>query len=392
MKARYGASKRPDVKLLAPLALSRELSRRSLFAGAAAAGLLGLAACGTPRTVADSPEPDGSLESKVNLYSWGDYDPPEAIAAFTDATGATVQVDSFGSNEELISKLAASRGTSGYDIVVPTGLMIPQMVEHSLLQPLRKELLPNFSNMDPNFTDQVWDPGNKHSVCKAWGTTGYVYDTTKIKTKMTSWQDFLDVAMGQASGRTALLEDPWEVCSIALAAQGADLNTTSEKELDACEKVVVDQLAEHIRAYFGSASTGMVQGGFMLMQSYNGDARQGMLETENPDQWKFVYPTPSANLWMDNWCIATGAPHPDAAHALINHMISPAVAFEQMDYIGYPVGTKGLAEAAADEGLELPELIFPAQEVLDRLTASEMNEAQQRRVEIFSNAQARSGA
>ncbi len=392
MKARYGASARPDIKLLAPIGLSREFSRRSLFAGAAAAGLLGLAACGTPKGMAASPAPDGKIEPKVNLYSWGDYDPPEAIAAFSEQTGATVQVDSFGSNEELISKLAATRGTSGYDIVVPTGLMIPQMAQHQLLQPLRKELIPNFSNMDPNFTDQVWDPGNKYSICKAWGTTGYVYDTTKIKQNMTSWQDFLDVAMDQASGRTALLEDPWEVCSIALGAQGVDMNTTSEKDLDACEKTVVEKLAKHVRAYVGSASTGMVQGGFTLMQSYNGDARQGMLETDDPDKWKFVYPTPSANLWMDNWAIASGAPHPDAAHALINHMISPEIAFEQMDYIGYPVGTKGLKEAAEAEELELPELIFPSQKILDRLTPSEMNEAQQRRVEIFSRAQARSGA
>ncbi|WP_298253102.1 spermidine/putrescine ABC transporter substrate-binding protein [uncultured Arthrobacter sp.] len=382
----------PDIRLLAPTTLSRELSRRSLFAGTAVVGLLGLAGCGGDRAMASSPAPNGKIENNVNLYSWGDYDPPESISSFTAATGATVQVDSFGSNEELISKLAATRGTSGYDVVVPTGLMIPQMAEHGLLQPLQKDLIPNFSNMDPNFTDQVWDPGNKYTICKAWGTTGYVYDTYTITRPMASWQDFLDAAMGEASGRTALLEDPWEVCSIALGAAGEDLNTTDEQKLDACERVLLDNLAPHVRAYFGAASTGMVQGGLALLQSYNGDARQGMLEMDDPEQWKFVYPTPSANLWMDNWAIATGAPHPDAAHALINHMISPEVAFEQMDYIGYPVGTKGLEERAEEEGVELPELIFPAQEVLDRLTPSEMNEAQQRRVEIFSSAQARSGA
>lgn len=392
MRARAGrAGARADVTLLAPTG-GREFSRRGLFTGAAAAGLLGLAGCGTPRAVADSPAPDGKLEGHVNLYSWGDYDPPEMIAAFTRDTGATVQVDSFGSNEELVSKLAATRGTSGYDVVVPTGLMIPQMVEHKLLQPLHKDLIPHFANMDPNFTDQVWDRGNEYSICKAWGTTGFAYDSSEITRRMTSWQDFLDAARHEASGRTALLEDPWEVCSIALGAHGADLNTTDERELDACEKTVVDGLAPHVRAYFGSASTGMLQGGFTLMQSYNGDARQGMLEMADPGRWKFVYPTPSANLWMDNWCIATGAPNPDAAHALINHLISPEAAFEEMDYIGYPVGTKGLREAAEQAELELPELIFPDQAVLDRLTASELTEAQQRRVKIFSRAQARSGA
>ncbi|RAE32090.1 spermidine/putrescine ABC transporter substrate-binding protein, partial [Burkholderia multivorans] len=121
------------------------------------------------------------------------------------------------------------------------------------------------------------------------------------------------------------------------------------------------------KAYIGNVATGMIQGSFTLLQAFNGDARQGLSEVTNPEDWKFVFPTPTANLWMDNWAIATGAPHPDSAHAFINQMISPETAVAQLDYIGYPIGTKGLAEQAKAADLSEQALIFPTQEVLDRL-------------------------
>ncbi|SDT13361.1 spermidine/putrescine transport system substrate-binding protein [Brevibacterium siliguriense] len=386
------AGTKPDVTFLAPRAASARLSRRALLAGFGVVGLGALSACGKTTKMAASPPTDGKLESKLNLYSWGDYDNPELIQAFKSQNDILVQVDAYGSNEELVAKLSTSRGTSGYDVVVPTGANIPQMLEHDLLQELDLSLIPNFEHMDPNFTQQYFDPDNTYSICKAWGTTGFVYNTTQIDRELTSWQDFLDTAQKEAAGTTALLEDPWEVSAIALAAQGFSLNTQDEGELDKARKIIVDQLAPNVKAYVGNAATSMIQGSFTLLHAYNGDARQGLTEVKDPENWKFVFPTPSANLWMDCWAIATGAPHPDSAHAFINQMISPDTAVDQLDYIGYPIGTKGLAEQAKKAELDQQDLIFPAQKVLDRLEPSKQTPADQIRTKILTDAQARSGA
>jgi spermidine/putrescine-binding protein len=61
-----------------------------------------------------------------------------------------MKVDYYPSNEDLITKLSAANGTSGFDIVVPTGPYIPQMLEKGLLQKLDKTLLPNIVNVDPH--------------------------------------------------------------------------------------------------------------------------------------------------------------------------------------------------------------------------------------------------
>ena len=382
----------PDVTFLAPRAASARLSRRALLAGFGVVGLGALSACGKTTKMAASPPTDGELESKLNLYSWGDYDNPELLDAFKSQHDILVQVDAYGSNEELVAKLSTSRGTSGYDVVVPTGSNIPQMLEHDLLQELDLSLIPNFKHMDPNFTHQYFDPDNTYSICKAWGTTGFVYNTKKIDKELISWQDFLDTAQKEAAGTTALLEDPWEVSAIALSARGYSLNTQDEGELDEARKIIVDQLAPNVKAYVGNAATSMIQGSFTLLHAFNGDARQGLTEVKDPENWKFVFPTPSANLWMDCWAIATGAPHPDSAHAFINQMISPDTAVDQLDYIGYPIGTKGLAEQAKKADLDQQDLIFPAQKVLDRLEPSKQTPADQIRTKILTDAQARSGA
>lgn len=380
------------INVLAPASKVPAITRRAALAGFGVLGLGALSACGSTDGMAASPHTDGKLESKLNLYTWGDYDSPELLSDFKDKFDVLLQVDSYGSNEELIAKLSSSRGTSGYDVVVPTGSEVVRFTTHDLLQPLDLSLIPNFKHMDKNFIAQEFDPKNKYTICKAWGTTGFVYRKDVIKREMKSWDDFIKASQKEAAGKTTLLSDAWEVTAIALASLGYSLNTTDKKELAEAKKLIVDDVAPNVRAYFGSASTGIIQGSFTLMQSYNGDARQGIDEVDNPDDWEFVFPTPSANLWMDCWAIATGAPHPDAAHAFINYMIAPENAITQIEYIGYPIGVEGSEKAAKAEGMEGLDLIFPAQTILDRLEASVFNDGMQDRVDILTEAQRRSGS
>lgn len=388
-------SARADVVALIPRASSARISRRALLSGFAlgAAGLA-LSACSRQTAFGASARPDGTIESQLNVYSWGDYDDPTNISAFQKASGVTVQLDSYGSNEEMIAKLGATRGTSGYDIVVPTGPYVPMMAANGLLQKLDHSRLKNLKNLEAAYTNQSWDRGNVYTVCKDWGTTGYAYDTNVITRPMTSWADFLDAAQKEASRNVAVLEDPWEVTSMYFAANGIDPNTTAKADLDAAEKYLVGTLAPHVKAFNSTAVTsGIPEGTFALIQAFNGDARQGMLASGKiPKNWKFVYPTPTANLWMDTWAIATGAQHPDAAYAFIDAILEPEASYKEVDYIGYSTGVKGLRERAEKEQFDLPELVFPSDEVIARLTPAELNDAAERLVQIVNRMMAKAGS
>ncbi|MCI0156020.1 spermidine/putrescine ABC transporter substrate-binding protein [Leifsonia shinshuensis] len=390
-----GTAARADVVALIPRASSARISRRALLSGFAlgAAGLA-LSACSRQTAFGASARPDGVIEGQLNVYSWGDYDDPGNISAFQKASGVTVQLDSYGSNEEMIAKLGATRGTSGYDIVVPTGNYVPMMVANGLLQKLDHSRLKNLGNLEAAYTNQSWDRGNVYTVCKDWGTTGFAYDTNVITRPMTSWADFLDAAQKEASRNVAVLEDPWEVTSMYFAANGIDPNTTEKAHLDAAEKYLVGTLAPHLKAFNSTAVTsGIPEGTFALIQAFNGDARQGMLASGKiPKNWKFVYPTPTANLWMDTWAIATGAQHPDAAYAFIDAILEPDAAYREVDYIGYSTGVKGLRQRAEKEKFDLPELVFPSDEVIARLTPAELNDAAERLVQIVNRMMAKAGS
>jgi spermidine/putrescine transport system substrate-binding protein len=138
--------------------------RRSVLTALASAAAL--AACGGNSSGSAGTSVDGKVEDSLNVYSWADYDDPDVLKAFGE-TGPRLQVDSYGSNEEMLAKLVAANGASGYDIVVPTGVYVPQMSSNGLLAELDHGKLKNFGNIDPAYLGQSWDPENKYSVPKA---------------------------------------------------------------------------------------------------------------------------------------------------------------------------------------------------------------------------------
>ncbi|MDH5411052.1 MAG: PotD/PotF family extracellular solute-binding protein, partial [Alphaproteobacteria bacterium] len=75
----------------------------------------------------------GNLGDKVVLATWPNYHDEANFEAFTKATGVNVQVNVFGSNEEMLAKLQA--GGSGWDVFVPTNYTITTYVGENLIDP-----------------------------------------------------------------------------------------------------------------------------------------------------------------------------------------------------------------------------------------------------------------
>lgn len=384
------------LRVLAAPETVRRVSRRAVLRGAAAAAVgssVFLTGCGASSKFNQGPAPDGSLEDSVNLYTWGEYDDPAVLREFGEKFGATIRLDGYTSNEELIAKLSAGRGTAGYDIVVPSGTYVKAMAGHGLLKKLDKSLLPNMKYFDPQFLGQPFDPDNSHSVCKAWGTVGFVYDTTVIERDLVDWRDFLDAAGNEAAGKTTVLDDPHEVTGLWFGANGISPNTTKGPDLDACEDALVDTLAPNLSAFDSYPGSGAIQqGAHVLMQAYNGDARSGILQSGAREKWRFVLGGPVASLWMDNWTIATGAPHPDASYAFINWVIEPEQSIREVAYAGYHTGTAGIERLAQEQEMPMPEAIFFTEEQISTMVPGELNEAMSRKIEILNKMKVKAGA
>jgi spermidine/putrescine transport system substrate-binding protein len=386
------------VKVLAPRGVARRMTRRNFLAGSAVAMFSGsvlLAACGNAETGGDSgpsASAGGEIEDQLNFFHWAEYDDPEVFKDFTKEFGAATKIDIYASNEEAIAKLVAAQGTSGYDIVVPTGVFIPQMVQNDLLDELNLDLIPNFENVEEIYRNQPWDPNNKHSVPKDWGSTGWIYDKTKVKADIKTWGDFGDVAMGEASGATSVLDAPGDITAIYFWANGIDWATTEDKYLDQAEDYVVNKLAPHIKAYDSYPGIALTEGKYALSQAWNGDARQGLLSTDEPDRYVWGLGAPVTELWMDNWCIVKGAQHPNAAHAWINFILDPKVSLKDLAYHGYNTALTGVEEEAKAAGFDFLDMVFFSDEQVKTMDPGAVNEAQGRLVDIWNKAKAASGA
>ena len=109
---------------------------------------------------------------------------------------------------------------------------------------------------------------------------GYVYDKTKVTRPMETWQDFFDAAVDEASGQTSMLADPNEVIGAYFWANDEDWNTTDTAALDACEEYLIDNISPHVKAFESYPGTnGIPQGSYYLCQAWNGDGRQGIIDS-----------------------------------------------------------------------------------------------------------------
>jgi spermidine/putrescine transport system substrate-binding protein len=334
------------------------------------------------------------------MYTWGDYDDPELVGALAESSlGVKMKVDYFGSNEDLITKLSAGGGTnSGFDIVVPTGPYIVQMVEKGLIQKFDKSLLPNMVNVDPVFLSQAWDKNNDYSVCKNWGTTGFFYDTTKISKELNTWQDFLDACMGEASGQCAVIDAAPNYAGPYFWANGIDWNTEDKAALDAAEKFLVDELAQHVKAFDSYPSTKLAEGAYTLAMAWNGDARQAYFRIKDaggtPENWRWVLGAPDTELFMDTFCIAAGSPNTEAAHAWINWILIPENSIKDLEYHGYHTGMKEMEQLISELAPDLVkgDMIFFKPEEVKTMHTQVLNSSIDRLVDIWNKAKAKAGA
>jgi spermidine/putrescine transport system substrate-binding protein len=295
----------------------------------------------------------GPIEKELHIYNWSDYIADDTVPNFQKEFGVKVTYDTYESNEEMVAKLQA--GASGYDIVVPSGYIIPVMVNTDLITPINKKYIPNFSNVSPIFQNLDSDPGNKHTVPWQWGTTGFAYRTDKIKTPLDSWAVFHDKQYGK---KMTMMDDGREVIGAFLRYRGHSLNSINPAEL---AQAKADSIAakRQLKAYISApVKAQLISGDVWIAQLWNGDTTQAKAEQPNLG---YVIPKEGCTIWGDSMCIPKSAPNKRAAHEWMNYILRPEVGAALSEATGY-----GTPNAAAAKVMKNP-VPYPTEEELKRL-------------------------
>lgn len=305
----------------------------------------------------------GNIGDRVILATWPNYHDPANFDAFTEATGANVQVNVFGSNEEMLAKLQA--GGSGWDVFVPTNYTITTYVGLDLIEPLDTALLPNYvaGNYNARFAEAGTVDGKLYAVPKDWGTTGFVVNTDHSDgIKMTSWKQFWDMTMDSFSGRTMVHDYQLTTIGNALKYFGYSFNSIDPTELADAEKLLIDA-KPHLFAISSDYQPSIRNGDAWMSMAWTGDGKQ--LNVDMPEI-EYVLGVEGGEIWSDYYAVPKGAPHRDAAYALINFLLDPAVNAREVLAHGYPTADAATNALLPADLLNDP-ILYPAQELLSAL-------------------------
>lgn len=331
---------------------------------------LGVTGLGTAMAVMASAVPGlmprsahaGALGDKLVFSTWPNYHNPVNIENFTKDTGVNIQINAFGSNEEMLAKLQA--GGTGWDVFVPTNYTITNYVALDLIQELDLSRLPNHdpSAQDPLFANPATVNGKVYAVLKNWGTTGFVVNTNKIKSGPKSWKDFFDVTMGAGSGHTIVHDYQLTTIGAALCALGLSFNSIDAGELAKAEKLLIES-KPHLFAITSDYQPGMRSGDAWMSICWNGDGLQ--LNKDLPEM-EYVIATDGGEIWSDFYTIAKDAPHLDAAYAFINYLLDPQIQVLEFNSHGYATGDSRVEALLPPETAD-NKILFPAKELMDGL-------------------------
>jgi putrescine transport system substrate-binding protein len=323
-----------------------------------------LAACAALMTPVAAAQAD-----VVNFFNWSDYIAEDTLERFTAETGIEVVYDVYDSNDTLEARMLA--GSSGFDVVVPTSDYMQRQIGAGIYQPLNRDLLPNFANMDPALMANVatFDPGNEHGVIYLWGSTGIGYNVQAVADRLgedyvvDSWDIIFDPEMISlfADCGVSFLDANVEMIPAAMNYLGLEPTSTNPDDLEAGAELL-ESVRENVR-YFSSSQyiSDLANGDTCLAVGWSGDVFQASdraVEAENGVDVGYAIPVEGAHQWFDMLVIPSDAPHPEAAHALINFLMRADITADITNYVVYANGNAASMEFVDPEIAEDP-AVFP---------------------------------
>lgn len=348
--------------------------------GPAGGPATGSDAADTADTAVDAPAADETVDEapqlaeSLSVYNWSDYIDEEIITNYENEYGVDIIYDTFASNEDLLAKLQA--GATGYDVIFPSDYMVSQMIELGLLAEIDTAAIPNFANIDPDFKDAPFDPGNRHCVPYQWGTTGLAYRAGNAyfeENTPDSWAYLFEPELlaNFADGGINVLNDQRELMSAALFYLGYQPNSTERAELEAARDLIL--AAKPYWRTFNSEDYDdslLIPDEVVFSQSWSGDAANAYWSTYDDSaedgNWYYAIPKEGAIKWLDNICITAASQNFETALHFMNYLLDAEVGATITNYTYYASPNEA-AKAFIDPEILNDPSIFPPPEVEAKL-------------------------
>lgn len=297
-------------------------------------------------------------EKVLNLFTWANYVPDSVIKKFEKQTGIKVNYSNFSTNEEMLAKLQAAKG-SQYDVVICSDYIIEVMKKQKdiLMQPINKKNIPNYKNVDSKFLGQDYDKTNKYSIPYTLGSQMIVYNPDKVKLNIKGYKDLWNPVLKNS---IVLVDDPRIVIGMTLKKLGYSMNETDPKKLQQAS-VELKKLKPNVKLLNADTPhNSLIDGDVSVGYMYGSQASAAV--KANP-KFKIVYPEEGMNSEEDNFIIPVKAPHKANAEKFINFMLDGKISNEATEKIEYVNTNKAAKKYMSKEYLNNRAVYIPDKEL-----------------------------
>ncbi len=331
----------------------RPFSRRAVLKGALAAGV---AAGMGPWAVRDALSSSGELR----IMMWSDYLTKPVIEKFEKATGIKVRITPYGSNEELLNRVKAMKG-SGIDLLSPTSSRMEQWKPLGLLRPWDMSRVPvdaiNEGMLENSLIAGGWEDAYHH-LPFVWGTEGLAWRTDKwfrVSKELSYGDLWLPEMKGKIMGRdhSMLLSTGLYLDRIGELPSNRMLEGYKDEESmrRIWEKVTSYAIERRswIKLFWHNAETqinGFMHNGVVLGQTWDGPPIR--LKNEGKPI-AYEAPVEGALGWIDGLSIAKGAENIDQIYEFIKFQYSPENGALLSNETGYDSCASGVSRFLNDK-------------------------------------------
>ncbi|MDA9008440.1 extracellular solute-binding protein [Alphaproteobacteria bacterium] len=332
--------------------INKTVNRRSVLKTGAA---LGVATLATPAIVKNAFSSSGEL----NVLMWSDYLPDDYLAAFTAETGITVNYTGIGSNEEIINKMKASKGT-GADIISPTNNRSLQWEPLELIQPfdMNRVKLATVNPAMSSIGETAWFFNDSvHWLPHIWGTEGIAWRTDKWA-PADGTPSYGDVWSEANAGKTMGRAHSMMLGAGLYMEASGDMDPgsvwaayESEDNMRKTWAMITDWCIARkgrIKLIWNDADTqknGLLNEGVIVGQTWDGPP---LALKSAGEPVTYQAPKEGSMAWVDGMSIPTGAENIDQIYAFIEYAYRPEPAGKAIDKHGYNSPVLGADDHSGD--------------------------------------------
>ncbi len=301
-----------------------------------------------------------TLSDEITVYYYADYIPQTVLDAFTEEYGVKIDYQTYVSPDEAASDILSGKV---YDVVWISSAQVPRLVEGGVLAEIDYRNVTRVADVNANFRDLAYDPGNRHSIPYYWGTTGLVVRTDLFGRAVSSWSDLWEVQYGQVG----IWQEQRFVIGLALQSLGYSVNTDKPEELEAALNRLVELkrnavFIEELNTDSSTAAYALADGLVPIALGWSYDA---LLGHDLNSAIEYVTPQEGTMLWLENIIIPAASERQYTAEIFINFMLRPENAARYANDYFYAVTSDAAREAVNPDILNNP-AIYPTNEMLAR--------------------------